>query len=49
MSSPVKYTLTGNIGVISVDSPPVNALSHAVRQGSWTLSPRRKTMPARLC
>ena len=33
MSSPVKYTLTGNIGVISVDSPPVNALSHAVRQG----------------
>jgi 3-hydroxyacyl-CoA dehydrogenase len=33
MSSPVKYTLTGNIGVISVGSPPVNALSHAVRQG----------------
>ncbi len=33
MSSPVKYTLTGNIGVITVDNPPVNALSHAVRQG----------------
>ncbi|MDJ0793344.1 MAG: 3-hydroxyacyl-CoA dehydrogenase NAD-binding domain-containing protein [Woeseiaceae bacterium] len=33
MSSPVKYTLTGNIGVVTVDNPPVNALSHAVRQG----------------
>ncbi len=33
MSSPVSYELEGNIGVISVDSPPVNALSHAVRQG----------------
>jgi 3-hydroxyacyl-CoA dehydrogenase len=33
MSSPVKYTLSGNIGVISVDNPPVNALSQAVRQG----------------
>ncbi len=33
MTSPVNYTLTGNIGVISIDSPPVNALSHAVRQG----------------
>ena len=33
MSSTVIYTLTGQIGVISIDSPPVNALSHAVRQG----------------
>jgi 3-hydroxyacyl-CoA dehydrogenase len=33
MSSPVNYTLTGNIGVITVDNPPVNALSQAVRQG----------------
>lgn len=33
MSSPVNYTLTGRIGVISVNNPPVNALSHAVRQG----------------
>ncbi len=33
MSSPVNYTLTGNIGVIRVDNPPVNALSHAVREG----------------
>src|SRR5210317_78342 len=33
MTSPVKYTLTGNIGVITIDSPPVNALSQAVRQG----------------
>ena len=33
MSSPVNYTLTGNIGVITVNNPPVNALSHAVRKG----------------
>ena len=33
MSSPVNYTLRGNIGVISIDNPPVNALSLAVRQG----------------
>ena len=33
MSSPVKYALTGNIGLVSIDNPPVNALSHAVRQG----------------
>src|SRR5210317_2417761 len=33
MTSPVNYTLTGNIGVITIDSPPVNALSQAVRQG----------------
>ena len=33
MTSPVKYALTGDIGVITVDNPPVNALSRAVRQG----------------
>ncbi len=33
MSSPVSYELLGDIGVMSIDSPPVNALSHAVRQG----------------
>jgi 3-hydroxyacyl-CoA dehydrogenase len=33
MSLPVKYELVSNIGVISVDYPPVNALSQAVRQG----------------
>ncbi len=33
MASPVNYTVTGNIGVITVDNPPVNALSFAVRQG----------------
>jgi 3-hydroxyacyl-CoA dehydrogenase len=33
MSFPVNYALTDNIGVISVENPPVNALSHAVRQG----------------
>lgn len=33
MSSPVNYALVGNIGVITVDNPPVNALSQPVRQG----------------
>ena len=33
MSSPVKYALEGNVGVITVDNPPVNALSQSVRQG----------------
>ncbi len=33
MSSPVQYQLDNNIGVIRIDSPPVNALSHEVRQG----------------
>ena len=33
MSSPVRYELQGHVGVITVDNPPVNALSHAVRQG----------------
>ncbi len=33
MSQVVNYVIEGTIGVISVDYPPVNALSHAVRQG----------------
>ncbi len=33
MSSPVSYELQGKVGVISVDNPPVNALSQVVRQG----------------
>ena len=33
MSSPVNYALAGNVGVITVDNPPVNALSQPVRQG----------------
>ena len=33
MSSPVRYELQDRVGVISVDNPPVNALSQAVRQG----------------
>ncbi len=33
MSSTVSYSLQDNIGVINVNNPPVNALSHAVRQG----------------
>jgi 3-hydroxyacyl-CoA dehydrogenase len=32
-SAAVKYKLIDHVGVISVDNPPVNALSHAVRQG----------------
>ena len=33
MSNVVSYELVGNIGVISVNSPPVNAFSQAVREG----------------
>ena len=33
MTSPVHYELVENIGIVTVDNPPVNALSHAVRQG----------------
>ncbi len=33
MTSPVNYEIVEGIGVITVDYPPVNALSHAVRSG----------------
>ena len=33
MSDVVSYQLQGNIGVIAVNSPPVNALSQPVREG----------------
>jgi len=33
MNSPVQYELIGDVGVMSINNPPVNALSHAVRQG----------------
>lgn len=33
MSSVVTYHARGNVGLITIDSPPVNALSVAVRQG----------------
>ena len=33
MTSPVRYQRVDGIGVITVDNPPVNALSHPVRQG----------------
>ncbi len=33
MSNAVSYELVGNIGVVSVNSPPVNALSQNVREG----------------
>ncbi len=33
MASPVQYSIEDRLGVIRIDNPPVNALSHAVRQG----------------
>ena len=33
MTASVSYTVTGQIGNIVIDSPPVNALSHAVKKG----------------
>jgi len=36
MSSPISYSHDGSIAVITVDNPPVNALSQAVREGLST-------------
>ncbi len=33
MGAPVSYDVVDGMGVISIDNPPVNALSHAVRSG----------------
>jgi 3-hydroxyacyl-CoA dehydrogenase len=33
MTSPVSYERVDDIGVITINNPPVNALSHAVRAG----------------
>jgi len=33
--STVNYELIGNIGVIRLNNPPVNALSHGLREGIW--------------
>ncbi|MFT5131613.1 MAG: 3-hydroxyacyl-CoA dehydrogenase [Gammaproteobacteria bacterium] len=35
MSDVVSYELVNNIAVITIDSPPVNAMGYAVRQGTW--------------
>ncbi len=34
MSTPVSYEREGDIAVITIDSPPVNAMGHAVRAGT---------------
>ena len=33
MSQPVSYRVVGNVGVVTIDNPPVNAFSLAVRKG----------------
>lgn len=35
MSDVVSYELVDNIAVITIDSPPVNAMGYEVRKGSW--------------
>lgn len=35
MSDVVSYERVDNVGVITIDNPPVNAMGHAVRQGVW--------------
>ena len=35
MPTPVNYEVTDGIAVITIDNPPVNAMSAAVRQGCW--------------
>ena len=33
MDTPVRAALEGNVAVIEIENPPVNALSHPVRKG----------------
>ena len=33
MNQPVSYAIEDGIGIVTIDNPPVNALSHAVREG----------------
>ena len=33
MSGPVSVTRDGDVAIVTIDSPPVNALSHPVRAG----------------
>ncbi|WP_299745644.1 3-hydroxyacyl-CoA dehydrogenase NAD-binding domain-containing protein [uncultured Tateyamaria sp.] len=35
MSDKIAYSREGDIAILTVQNPPVNALSHAVRQGLW--------------
>ena len=35
MSEVVSYEVVDGIALITIDNPPVNAMSHAVRQGCW--------------
>ena len=37
---PVRVTVEGTLAVVTVDNPPVNALSQAVRQGLWDMVDR---------
>ena len=37
---PVRVTVEGAVAVVTVDNPPVNALSQAVRQGLWDMVDR---------
>ncbi|TAJ91766.1 MAG: 3-hydroxyacyl-CoA dehydrogenase [Gammaproteobacteria bacterium] len=37
MSDVVSFERVGNIGVITIDNPPVNAMSFAVRKGLWEI------------
>jgi hypothetical protein len=44
--SPVTLSRHGNVAVIAIDNPPVNALSHAVREGLQTRLAERSPIPA---
>ena len=43
--SVVSYQLEGNIGVIRLNNPPVNALSHALRLGIQAALAQAQKMP----
>jgi len=48
MTSPVTYEIQGDIAVIRIDNPPVNAASHAVRAGLVAAFDRFATAPEKV-
>jgi len=48
MSTVVSYEVVNGIGVVTVANPPVNALSHAVRQGLLLPAPTSPSLANRL-
>jgi hypothetical protein len=46
LDNPVSLRRDGNVAIITIDNPPVNALRHGVRKGILDASSRRATTQA---